>query len=373
MWREERAERQRNRRYDRWMARLVSEPPDVLIGPDLPYGGVRGHIRAIARHSDFRVEVVPNEKALGGLDQFTPSLQERFSTYEPPTSSVVHSHVIPWYINWCREQQERGLRWIHTYHLHYFPDHSENGILRPDQVEINAALLQVARHADLRLSVAKWQCDWLRREHNIESEYLPNGVDVAACDLGRARRFRKKHGISGPFILWVGRNYPVKNPADFVSLAERRPDLRCLMLGPGFTNASPREMGGRECPPNLQLCGDASPLEVQDALSACSALVVTSRREGLPTLVLEAMSHGKPIVVPNEAGCFEAVNGGEFGRIYRQDDLDDLLAQTESALTGAVFLPDSRKRILEEYDWRVVAGKLDSFYKDLGNDRHRAR
>lgn len=362
MWRGRQDESRRQRRYDRWLASLSASPPDVFLGPDLPYGGVRGHIHAIAKHSALRVEVIPNEKALGGLDQFYKSLQERFLTYEPPESSVVHSHVIPWYINWCREQQARGLRWVHTYHLHYFPEHGENGILRADQVAINEALNEVARHADVLLSVAKWQCEWLRREHAIDSIYLPNGVDVTACDRGRADRFRKRYKLREPFALWVGRNDPVKNPLDFVRLAQALPQLHFVVIGAGLTPETlPRDMGA-SVPPNLTLTGPASHSEVQDALAACSSLVVTSKREGLPTLVLEGMAHGKPVVVPDESGCLEAVGGGEYGQVYRQGDLADLISKTKIALSNPESASRARARVLEEYDWRVIAPKLDRIY-----------
>ena len=115
-------------------------------------------------------------------------------------------------------------------------------------------------------------------------------------------------------------------------------------------------------PGNLMLYGDASHLEVQDALSACAALVVTSRREGLPTVVLEAMTHSKPIVVPDEAGCVEAIGGGEYGLIYEPGNLADLSEKTHQALNDPTLGRTGRERVLEEYDWRIIAPRLDAIY-----------
>jgi glycosyltransferase involved in cell wall biosynthesis len=115
-------------------------------------------------------------------------------------------------------------------------------------------------------------------------------------------------------------------------------------------------------PDNLLVYGDASHSDVQDALAACGALVVTSKREGLPTVVLEAMVHSKPVVVPVEAGCVEAIGGGESGLIYVPNDLDDLAAKTIAALGDTSMGASGRKRALAEYDWRVVAPKLDALY-----------
>jgi glycosyltransferase involved in cell wall biosynthesis len=265
-------------------------------------------------------------------------------------------------IRWCRRQQERGLRWVHTYHNMYFPEFAR-GELEPWQREVNEALIHEARHADVRLSVSRWQQTYLRDTHGIETHYLPNGVDVEACDRGDAGRFRRRHGLSGPFILFVGRNDPVKNPADFVRLATALGGHNFVMLGEGLAAEVLRNDWAVDVPPNLRVLGAADHAGVQDALAACAALVVTSKREGLPTVVLEAMAHRKPIVVPREAGCVETVGGGEFGRIYQPGDLGDLVRQTQAALAESDRRDAARERVLAEYDWRVVAGKLDAIYQ----------
>jgi glycosyltransferase involved in cell wall biosynthesis len=362
MWEYRRQAAKNRRNYGKWIRKLELVPPDVFVGPDLAYGGVRGHVRAIRKYSSLNVQLVPDEVAMGCLNNFTAEVLDRFMEFEPGGSPAVHSHVLPWMIRWCRRQQARGYRWIHTYHLPYFPEHGKDG-LKADQREINDALIHEACHADIRLSVSLWQQEYLRAEHGIETEFLPNGVDVAACDRGRADRFRCKHSSAGPFVLYVGRNDPVKNPADFVRLAQAMPKLCFAMIGDGLTAETLRDDWELAPPPNLKLLGPATHAEVQDAIAACNALVATSRREGLPTLVLEGMTHQKPVVVPDEAGCMEAISAGEFGYIYRQGDIDDLAAKVELAMRDSVFGARVRQRVLEEYDWRVVAPKLDAIYR----------
>ena len=38
-------------------------------------------------------------------------------------------------IEWGRRAQRAGRRWVHTYHLPYFPEHARNG-LEPWQQEV---------------------------------------------------------------------------------------------------------------------------------------------------------------------------------------------------------------------------------------------
>ena len=349
-------------RYYSWLFKIKQSRPDVFLGPDYSTGGVGGHVRAIRKYSALKVQLVPDEAAMGGLGNFTAEIRERFMEFNPTGSPAVHSHIEPWMIRWCHRQQERGLRWIHTHHNWYYPEFAKDK-LAEWQVELNQGFLFALRHADVCLSVSRRQQEFLKVEHGIETEYLPNGVDVNACDLGDADRFRRRHHLAGPFLLYVGRNDPVKNPADFVRLALAMPALRFVMIGGGLTTETLREEWQVDAPANLTLPGPASHAGVQDAIAACSVLVVTSKREGLPTLVMEGMAHQKPVVVPDEAGCMEAIGDGEFGYIYQQGNIDDLVAKVELAKKDCSIGLRARQRILDEYDWRVVSRKLDQIYR----------
>ena len=350
----------RHRKFDQWIARVWSNSPEVMIGAYSPLGGVRHHIDAIKKYSSLRLELAPPDELVRDLDS---GFVELFAEFKPDGVEVIHSHVSPWFIKWCRERRKSGVRWIHTYHLNYFPEHSK-GELLPWQREINDALLNVACHADVRISVARWQQEVLLKTHQITTLYLPNGVDVALCEQADASRFRIKVG-GEPFVLFAGRNEPVKNPADFVRLAHRLPKWKFVMVGHGLSRARFVMNGALSSGESIRSRAGVD-LEAQDAIAACSALVVTSKREGLPTLVLEALAQRKPVVVPDEAGCMEAIGDGEFGFIYRQGDMEDLVEKTEVALGDKERCLRGWERVLAEYDWRVVGPKLDGIYRGQG-------
>lgn len=361
-WNYELRKRRDRKRYFSWIDRLNRELPEVFLGPDLPYGGVRGHVRAIKKYSRMKVQLVPDEVVMGSLARFTGEVREHFMNYNPRGQPVVHSHVVPWMIQWCQNQQKRGLLWVHTYHLPYFPEHAI-GDLRDDQKEINHVLIHQAKYADVRLSVSRWQQDYLSAEYGIETVYIPNGVDVRSCDHGREDRFRERTGVKGPFVLYVGRNDPVKNPSEFILLAHSKPELQFVMMGQSLDERSMSRDWGLTSPTNLHYAGSGAHREVQDALAACSLLVVTSKREGLPTLVMEGMTQKKPIVVPNEKGCMEVTGEGDCGYIYELGNLGDLAEKVDLAREASKIGERGRARVLEQYDWKVVAPQLDAIYQ----------
>lgn len=338
-------------------------PPDVLLGANIGRRhGVRHHLDGIRAHSSLNAELSPPDSLLDKITyhDLHTTLRAEVMAFSPRGVAVVHSHVYPYFIRWCNEHRDDGPLWVHTYHLPYFPIDDATP-LEPWQAEINDTLVTVARNAHVRLSVSRWQASFLRSSAGIDTVHIPNGVDVKLCDEARSERFVSRVGAD-PFVLFVGRDDLVKNPADFVRLAARLPSLRFIAIGGGLA-AGAASLAGTDPPPNLRFLGGLSRGEVQDAIAACAALVVTSRREGLPTLVLEGLAHRVPVIVPNEPGCLEAVDGGRFGRVYPAGDIEALAECTLSALSSREGLEQAREMVLDVYDWRVVARQLDSVYR----------
>jgi glycosyltransferase involved in cell wall biosynthesis len=361
-WEQTSLDRRKKREFNSWLTQLKSFPPQVLIGSNFAeFGGVRHHIHSVRKFSRFRVELAPPDELLRVMSahDVRTTFRDAFFEYDPQGVSAVHSHVFPWFIEWCLTRKVKRAKWVHTYHLPYFAEHAIGGI-EPWQEEINRALVGDARHADVRLSVSRWQQAFLAEKHGITTSYLPNGVDVSLCDKADANRFTRLTGLND-FVLYVGRNDPVKNPADFVQLAMQMRSTQFLMVGRDLSKESLMRDWSLDVPSNLVIQGELSHGAVHDAIAASRAVVVTSKREGLPTLVLEVMALRKNVVVPREPGCLEAVDDGNFGFVYEPGDLSDLAEKTASAIDAGVN-PRARDRVLAEFDWQVIAPKLDAIY-----------
>lgn len=362
--------RHRYRALDRYLASLRRSKAEVIVLPNfLKLGGIKQHMEAIVRYSACKAQLLPDQSVLSNYsrDEVETKLTASLEQAKPASLRAVHSHVFPWAIRWGRRQQKMGLRWLHTYHPLYTKEHSMMAMPGWQQ-DFNSAQLNEGRFADVRISVSKWQQVMLESEHGISSVYVPNGVDVESCDLASAARFRHAVGVEADFVLYIGRDDPVKNPAEFARLAATMPDLQFVMIGRSLDAAYLREQWGVEAAPNLNFVPEVTHALALDAIAACLALVVTSRREGLPTLVLEAMTLQKPVVAPFEPGCAEALGEGRYGFLYHLGDVDDLRRNLLLALTDHKKKVAARQRILEHYDWRVVAPQLDRLYLDADGE-----
>ena len=359
-----RAVRDRFRACRNWLQRLTTQRPEVLVGANfVPFGGTRQHMHSLLRYSSLNLAIVPDDAVLEQVEPgfLAAEFNDEFYLWPPVGVKTVHSHVFPWFIEWCDfQKRQRGVRWVHTHHNWYYPEFGK-GILEPWQTQFNEGFLFALRNADVCLSVSKWQQRFLRDQFGLDSNYLPNGVDVKVCDQANASRWVAKTGLRD-FVLYLGRNDPVKNPVDFVLLAQSVPALQFVMIGQGLSVDVLLNEWQITTPGNLTVLSGVSHDEAQDAIAACAVLVMTSKREGLPTLALEAMAQSKPVVVPTEDGCMEAIENGEFGFIYEQGNIEHLVEVTLEALQDRLRCRRSRQHVLNEYDWPVIMRKLDRVY-----------
>ena len=163
--------------------------------------------------------------------------------------------------------------------------------------------------SELRAGLAARTCD---RERTV---VIPNAVPVdefspAPLD-GRPAR-----------ILSVGR---LKEPKDFVTL------LNALgLLEPGSFEAAivgdgpDRPELERRLRPGVDLLGERD--DVPELLARSDAFVLSSRSEGMPMSVLEAMAGGVPVVATAVGGVPELVVDGETGILVEPGDTTGLAA-----------------------------------------------
>lgn len=103
---------------------------------------------------------------------------------------------------------------------------------------------------------------------------------------------------------------------------------------------------------------------------ASSIFVMTSRWEGLPLVLAEAMSFGLPIVAMWNTGAQEVLNDGEFGVLTPAKDVDALLAGLQPLLEDEAVRRDYSARSLArvadfamapiQQQWRQLLHKIDN-------------
>ncbi len=186
---------------------------------------------------------------------------------------------------------------------------------------------------------------------------IPNAVDTDAFSPGEISV------TPHPKILCVGRLHDVqKRTSDVVRALGKLPsDWQMEVVGTGPDRkmleklASDLGVSGRVN--FLGFVGDATAL--RELYRGASVVALPSAYEGLPMVLLEAMSCGTPVVGSDIAGIAEVVNDGDTGLLVPVGEVSSLAAALRRAVAErSRFGAAARREVLASYDQTVVAPRL---------------
>jgi len=204
---------------------------------------------------------------------------------------------------------------------------------------------------------------------------IPNGVptDEYAPDPHTRAQWRQAHGIEphATVLTHVGRFAPPKNHALLVeAFAQVRADcpLYLLLVGAGELEDAVREqVAGLGLASRVRFLGVRA--DVADILRASDVFVLSSRWEGNPMSVMEAMAAGLPVVSTAVGGVPELVREGVTGRLVPSEDAG-ALAQALQALVDdparrQAMGAAARRHAVAHFDIRHTVRGYEQLYESL--------
>jgi glycosyltransferase involved in cell wall biosynthesis len=143
---------------------------------------------------------------------------------------------------------------------------------------------------------------------NKPTTIIHNGIQL--------RKIPEEHTTLAKHVGFVGRlEYP-KDPFLFLDALELLPDYTATIVGGGsLESAVKNEITHRDLAKRVRQLGSLSHQESLQILSTFDVLLLTSRWEGLPLVVLEAMCAGVPVVAVNVGGLSEIINHKKNGML----------------------------------------------------------
>ena len=194
---------------------------------------------------------------------------------------------------------------------------------------------------------------------------LPNAVDVPSVP--------RSYVPSSPMrFLFVGR-FAFNKGLDVLMTVARRlvaeglsSEYRFELAGNGPLLATYQAMG---LPGNVSLLGRVDDDRLFQLYNECDALLLPTRFEGMPTVVLEAMGRSRPVMVSDVGATAELVDGSN-GYLLRKGDAEDLYKRilefgTLSPERRAGMGKASWHKARERFDWSVVTPGFVRLFKDI--------
>lgn len=262
---------------------------------------------------------------------------------------------------------------VHTFHGHVF--HSYFGPLTTQLFLILERLAALISTAILTVS------DGLRDEllgyhiappHKIR--VVPLGLDLAPFTHAETLRgrFRRELGIStdAPLVGIIGRLVPVKHHDLFLAAArlvlDTVPDACFVVVGDGQRRAELVSLVGE-----MGLAGRVIftgwRRDLPRIYADLGALVISSKNEGTPVSLIEAMAAGVPVVSTAVGGVPDLLKRGDLGLLVPPGDPSALAAGIVAALArpSADRIGRAREQVLRYHSADRLTADIRALYLEL--------
>jgi L-malate glycosyltransferase len=241
------------------------------------------------------------------------------------------------------------------------------------------------RVAEFKYSVAARWCNWVVGICDATTENLRNLHTIPPRKLVRVyngvTQLLQPASVklpvkSGFTLLYVGRLEPIKNLSlllnAFRSALCSLPGLKLWIVGDGSERAALENLSHElKITDHVMFWGQQ--LEVAAYFAAADAFIMSSKSEGLPLSLLQAMSLGLPVIVPDVGGMPEVVRLAHAGYVVPAADTNAMAeAIARLALNNAErdqFSKNGKANFFSRFSLEAMTSAYMGLYKDTPRQR----
>ena len=201
---------------------------------------------------------------------------------------------------------------------------------------------------------------------------LRNGVDLAFFRPADRDTARRALGLTRPTLLAVGNLVGLKRHRMMVEALVGLPAVDLVIVGEGPERAAIEALAReRRVADRVRLLGHLPQDRLPDIYSAADLLLLVSRHEGWPNVLLESMACGTPVIVSDIDGIADIVAAPEAGRIV-QEPTPDRLAIAARDFLAALPARAATRAYAERFDWQsTTEGQIALFREICKQGPHR--
>jgi glycosyltransferase involved in cell wall biosynthesis len=302
---------------------------------------------------------------------------------------IVHTHtakagtvgrVAGWLYRWLTPGvllgRPRPCKFVHTYHGHVF--HSYYGGLRTRTfLAIEKLLARVV--TDRLVVVSEQQREEINKTFGVgradQIRVIRLGLDlnVFAQQADRRGRFRQELGIDDETLLVgiVGRLTEIKNHEMFLESVARvgLDNVRYVIIGDGSLRAS-LEAKARSLGIEKKVIFAGGRKDPEYFYPALDIVALTSRNEGTPLTLIEAMANARPVIATLVGGVVDLV-GDERGVGVRPYDVDAFAARLGELIKDKSLRDKLGRRgfefVQQNYRKERLLKDIEDLYGELAN------
>jgi len=215
-------------------------------------------------------------------------------------------------------------------------------------------------------AVSRTLAEYYSRRYGRSADYVPNGV---TAEPAAGPEHLAPFGIEKDrYILFVGRLLATKGPQLLIDAYKRvKPDVKLVIAGGSSYTADYEKMLRREESDSIRFLGYQYGERLRALYAHCRLFAFPSYIEGLPLVLLEALSYLRPVVFSDIPENLEVAEG--LGVPFRCGSVDDLAAKLDYALshTGELgsLCQATQDRLAHEYNWDRVTDRYLQIFRDV--------
>jgi glycosyltransferase involved in cell wall biosynthesis len=217
--------------------------------------------------------------------------------------------------------------------------------------------------------VSRVQQEYILEKYGRESIYIPTGVNPIIASPPEI--ISEKYGLQGnDYILFASRLVREKG-VHYLLEAYRRleTDLKLVIAGDARYEeeykAELQRLAADD--PRIIFTGFVTGKLLEELMDNCYLFVLPSEIEGLPTVLLEAMSYGTCCLVSDIPENSEALNG--LGYTFRSGDVTDLQEKLKLLISVKddvdKFKAPAKEYVVRNFTWDAIADSLEKLYQGM--------
>ena len=262
-------------------------------------------------------------------------------------------------------------RTVHTFHGHvldgYFPPMLERAFITAERglaraTDVLLAVSPRVRDSLLELGIGRFE----------QYRVVPLGIDLTPYLAPPVRRgeLRASLGLppDAPLVGMVGRLVPIKDGATMIDAIARVPHAHLAVVGDGESRQElERVVEQRSLTRRVHFTGWRR--DVAAVFADLDVVALSSRNEGTPVALIEALAAAKPVVATTVGGVADVVDDGVTGLLVPAGDA----AALADALTRLLDDPDlrarfgasGRVRMCERFSLDRLVDEIGELYRSL--------
>lgn len=207
--------------------------------------------------------------------------------------------------------------------------------------------------------------EWIKES---KFKMIPHLVSTPEFSKGRRDELRSELGLKqGDLcVLSIGRFVPDKDQKRLIDIAAKSsdPSIKFILVGYGPLEGELQEYLIKSEVSNLQII--AAPTKAAEYLAAADIFILTSKREGVPVTILEAMLSKVVPLAPDRGGIPEVMQSDSYGHLIdptKSSDVAGLVIRLGQERSRLVEM--GKKAKLRAHEYMNENGTLDGLIKDL--------